>query len=90
LIVGLAASVGHLLLAMALKKTHASIVTPFLYAQLPFTVIAGWLLFSRVPDAWSFAGMGLIALCGLANAWLSLRGASRLSATAASATASAV
>lgn len=73
LIVGLAASAGHLLLAIALKKTQASIVTPFLYAQLPFAVLAGWLLFKRVPDAWSYFGMALIALCGLANAWLSLR-----------------
>lgn len=72
LIVGMAASTGHLLIAMALKKTHASIITPFLYAQLPFAVLGGWLLFNRVPDAWSVIGMGLIALCGLANAWVSL------------------
>ncbi len=73
LIVGLAASTGHLLIAMALKKANASVITPFLYAQLAFAVLGGWLLFGRVPDGWSFCGMGLIALCGIANAWLSVR-----------------
>jgi drug/metabolite transporter (DMT)-like permease len=73
LIVGLAASTGHLLLAMALKKANASVITPFIYTQLPFAVFAGWLLFGRVPEAWSFLGMALIALCGIANAWLSMR-----------------
>ncbi len=82
LIFGLAASAGHLLFSMALKKTQASIVTPFLYAQLPFAVIAGWLLFGRVPDAWSYCGMALIALCGLANAWLVLRNNSDSTAVA--------
>jgi drug/metabolite transporter (DMT)-like permease len=73
LIVGLAASTGHLLFAMALKKAKASVVTPFVYTQLPFAVFAGWLLFGRVPDSWSFMGMALIALCGIVNAWLSMR-----------------
>jgi drug/metabolite transporter (DMT)-like permease len=73
LIVGLAASTGHLLLVMALKKTHASIVTPFIYTQLGFAVMGGWLIFSRVPDGWSFMGMAVIAVCGIINAWLSLR-----------------
>jgi drug/metabolite transporter (DMT)-like permease len=73
LIVGLAASTGHLLLVMALKKTHASVVTPFIYTQLGFAVIGGWLMFGRVPDGWSFFGMAVIALCGIANAWISLR-----------------
>ena len=73
LIVGLAASTGHLLLVMALKKTHASIITPFIYTQLGFAVIGGWLMFGRVPDGWSFLGMAVIAACGIINAWVSLR-----------------
>jgi drug/metabolite transporter (DMT)-like permease len=73
LIVGLAASTGHLLLVMALKKTHASVVTPFIYTQLGFAVMGGWLIFGRVPDGWSFLGMAVIAACGIINAWISLR-----------------
>jgi drug/metabolite transporter (DMT)-like permease len=72
-IVGLAASTGHLLFVMALKKANASVISPFLYTQLVFAVIGGWLMFGRVPDGWSFLGMAVIALCGIANAFLSMR-----------------
>jgi drug/metabolite transporter (DMT)-like permease len=71
-VVGLAASTGHLLLVMAMKRAHASVITPFLYAQLGFAVVGGWLVFGRVPDGWSFFGMGMIALCGVLNAWFLL------------------
>ena len=84
LIVGLAASTGHLLLVMALKKTHASIITPFIYTQLGFAVMGGWLIFSRVPDSWSFLGMAVIAACGIINAWISLRNNRALLTSAAS------
>ena len=73
LIVGLAASTGHLLLVMALKKANASVITPFIYTQLGFAVMGGWLMFGRVPDGWSLAGMAVIAVCGIVNAWLSMR-----------------
>jgi drug/metabolite transporter (DMT)-like permease len=32
----------------------------------------GWVVFGHVPDGWSILGMGLIALCGAAGAWLTL------------------
>ncbi len=80
-IVGLAASTGHLLLVMSLKKAHASVVTPFLYTQLGFAVIGGWLMFGRVPDGWSFLGIAVIAACGIINAWISLRNNRALLAT---------
>ena len=71
-VVGLAASTGHLLLVMALKRANASVITPFLYMQLGFAVIGGWWVFGRVPDGWSFFGMSMIALCGVLNAWFTL------------------
>jgi drug/metabolite transporter (DMT)-like permease len=72
-LLGLAASFGHFMLLLALKRANASVISPYLYSQLGFAVIAGWLVFSRVPDAWAFLGMALIAACGIANAWLTLR-----------------
>jgi drug/metabolite transporter (DMT)-like permease len=80
-IVGLAASTGHLLLAMALKKTNASVVTPFIYTQLGFAVLGGWLIFGRVPDGWSFFGMAVIATCGILNAWFTLGKRTHISGT---------
>jgi drug/metabolite transporter (DMT)-like permease len=72
-LVGVAASFGHWMLLLALKHANASVISPYLYSQLGFAVIAGWLVFGRVPDLWSFLGMALIAACGIANAWLSMQ-----------------
>jgi drug/metabolite transporter (DMT)-like permease len=73
LLMGLAASFGHLMLLLALRRANASVISPYLYTQLAFAVIAGWLVFGRVPDAWSYIGMALIAACGIANALLTRR-----------------
>ena len=70
---GLAATVGHLLLILAYTRTTAATLTPFFYAQIGFAMLGGWLVFSHVPDGWSLVGIGLIALCGALGAWLTAR-----------------
>jgi drug/metabolite transporter (DMT)-like permease len=35
--------------------------------------LGGWLVFGRAPDAYSWLGMALVAICGVINAWLTLR-----------------
>ena len=72
-IVGFAASTGHLLLNLAFKRVNASVATPYLYSQMGFAALGGWLIFGRVPDAFSWLGMGLVAVCGVLNAWLMMR-----------------
>ena len=72
-LMGAAASVGHFLLILAYKQAPAATLTPYLYAQIGFATLGGWLVFSYVPDRWALAGMLLIALCGAASAWLSAR-----------------
>jgi drug/metabolite transporter (DMT)-like permease len=72
-IVGFAASTGHLLLNMAFKRVNASVATPYLYTQMGFAAFGGWLVFGRVPDAFSWLGMALVAMCGIANAWILMR-----------------
>ncbi|MEO6895052.1 MAG: EamA/RhaT family transporter, partial [Caldimonas sp.] len=54
-------------------RAPASTLTPYLYAQIGFAMLAGWLVYSRLPDAVSLAGMALIAVCGAAGAWLTVR-----------------
>jgi drug/metabolite transporter (DMT)-like permease len=73
LIVGFAASTGHLLLNLAFKRVSASVATPYLYSQMGFAALGGWLVFGRAPDVYSWLGMALVAGCGVANAWLSMR-----------------
>jgi drug/metabolite transporter (DMT)-like permease len=70
---GLAATVGHFMLILAFQRAPASTVTPYLYSQIAFAMLGGWLVFAHVPDAWSFLGIGMIAVCGAAGAWLTVR-----------------
>jgi drug/metabolite transporter (DMT)-like permease len=46
---------------------------PYLYAQIGFAMLGGWLVFSHVPDGLSLLGMAMIAGCGGAGAWLTVR-----------------
>jgi drug/metabolite transporter (DMT)-like permease len=72
-LMGLMATVGHFLLILAYQRAPASTLTPYLYAQIAFAMVGGWLVFSHVPDATSLLGMALIAVCGAAGAWLTVR-----------------
>jgi drug/metabolite transporter (DMT)-like permease len=70
---GFAATVGHFLLILAYQRAPASTLTPYLYAQIAFAMLGGWLVFSHVPDGWSVTGIAMIAFCGAAGAWLTVR-----------------
>ena len=72
-LMGFMGTVGHFLLILAYQRAPASTLTPYLYAQIAFAMLGGWLLFSHVPDAVSLAGMALIAVCGATGAWLTVR-----------------
>ncbi len=70
---GLMATVGHFFLILAYQRAPAATLTPFLYTQIAFAMLGGWLVFAHVPDGWSLAGMALIAACGAGGAWLTVR-----------------
>lgn len=72
-IMGLMGAVGHFMMILAYGRAPASTLTPFLYAQIGFAMLGGWLLFSHVPDRWSLLGIGMIALCGAVGAWLAVK-----------------
>ena len=73
MLMGLMGTVGHFLLILAYQRAPASTLTPYLYVQIGFAMLGGWVVFSHVPDGWSIAGMALIALCGAAGAWAAVR-----------------
>ena len=73
LFMGLMATVGHFLLILGYQRAPASTLTPYLYGQIAFAMLGGWLVFSHVPDGWALTGMAMIAVCGAAGAWLTLR-----------------
>jgi drug/metabolite transporter (DMT)-like permease len=72
-LMGLMATVGHFMMILAYARAPVATLTPFLYAQIGFAMLGGWLAFSHVPDDWALLGMALIALCGAAGAWLTVR-----------------
>jgi drug/metabolite transporter (DMT)-like permease len=72
-LMGFMGTVGHFILILAYQRTPASTLTPYLYAQIGFAMLAGWLVYAQVPDVFSLIGIGLIAVCGAAGAWLTVK-----------------
>jgi drug/metabolite transporter (DMT)-like permease len=70
---GVMATVGHFMLILAYQRAPAATLTPYLYAQIAFAMLAGWLFFNHVPDRWSMVGIVMIAVCGAGGAWLTVR-----------------
>jgi drug/metabolite transporter (DMT)-like permease len=75
---GLLATVGHFLLILAYQRAPAATLTPYLYSQIAFAMLGGWLVFSHVPDGWSIVGIAAIAVCGAGGAWLTVRESRRV------------
>lgn len=73
ILIGIVSSSGHALLIMAYTRAPVAMLTPYLYMQIGFAMIGGWLVFSHVPDGWSVAGIAIIAMCGAAGTWVAAR-----------------
>ncbi len=61
-LMGFMGTVGHFMLILAYQRAPASTLTPYLYAQIAFAMLGG-----------SLIGMAMIAVCGAAGAWLTVR-----------------
>lgn len=85
-VVGAAGTFGHWLLILAFRAAPASVLTPYLYAQIAFATLGGWVVFRHAPDALAWAGIAVIVGCGVASALLSVREARRLGTLAQAAT----
>ena len=72
-LMGVMATLGHFFLILAYGRAPAATLTPYMYAQIGFAVLGGWVVFSHIPDQWTLTGMALVALCGALGAWLTLR-----------------
>lgn len=72
-LIGLMGTVGHFLLILAFARAPASTLTPFLYTQIAFAMLAGWWVFDHVPGNTELAGIALIVLCGASAAWIAAR-----------------
>ena len=56
---------GHYFVILAHRLAPASVIAPFLYAQLISMTAAGYLVFADIPDAWTIAGAAVVIASGL-------------------------
>jgi drug/metabolite transporter (DMT)-like permease len=64
LLVGAAMTLGHFLFTAAYRLAPAPLLAPVNYVHLIWAGGLGWLVFSHIPDAWTIAGIALVAAAG--------------------------
>lgn len=62
---GLFGGGGHWLLIRAHKTASAPTLAPFMYTQIIWMVLLGWLVFADIPTLWTLLGAGIIIASGL-------------------------
>jgi len=60
-VLGMLASLAHILLTRSYTKADASAIMPFDYARLPFVAAIAYFAFGEVPGIWTWVGAGVIA-----------------------------
>jgi drug/metabolite transporter (DMT)-like permease len=62
---GALGGLGHLILIRALTIAPASLLAPFVYTQIAWALLLGYLVFGDVPDVWMLLGGAVIVASGL-------------------------
>jgi drug/metabolite transporter (DMT)-like permease len=65
LMVGAMGGLGHYFLIAGHRRAPASLLAPFMYSQIAWAMILGYLVFGDVPNAWTLAGAALAVGSGL-------------------------
>jgi drug/metabolite transporter (DMT)-like permease len=73
LLIAVMATIGHGALIFGYARAPVAVLTPYLYAQIPFAVIGGWLVFGHGLDGWSVVGIAIIAMSGVLGTWVAAR-----------------
>jgi len=77
MVLGFLGTFGHLMLIRAYNRASAVTLAPFMYTQIAFATLAGWLVLRHMPDRFAWAGIAVIAASGVGNALQSAREATR-------------
>jgi drug/metabolite transporter (DMT)-like permease len=73
-VAGLCGGLGHYFVAQAHRYATAATLGPFLYQQILYMTLLGWLVFAQVPDALVIAGAAVVVASGLYLLWVEVRG----------------
>ena len=65
IVMGIFASLGHYLLIVGHRLAPASVLSPFIYTQLVWTIALGYFVFGDVPNHWTMAGAAIVIASGL-------------------------
>ena len=62
---GIFGGLGHVMVVQAHRYASAAVLGPFLYQQIIYMSLAGWLVFGHVPDAAVIVGAVIVVASGL-------------------------
>jgi drug/metabolite transporter (DMT)-like permease len=65
IVVGACGAFGHWLLILAHARAPAPVLSPFIYTQIVWMIVLGFLLFGDLPDGWTLAGSAIVIASGL-------------------------
>ena len=74
---GLCGGLGHTASALAHRYASAAVLGPFLYQQIIYLVLGGWLVFGQVPDSAVVLGAIIVVMSGLYLLWREMRAQQR-------------
>lgn len=66
---GFFGGIGHYCVARAMTYAPANFIAPFNYTQMIGSVIVGYLMFSEIPDIYTWVGSAVIIAAGLMVGW---------------------
>lgn len=69
LLIGVIATVGHMMIVIALTKAPASTLAPFQYVEIIVATVLGLLVFAEFPDLLQWCGIIIIIGSGLYTFW---------------------
>ena len=58
--VGIIATAGHLLIAMAYEQAEASLLAPLGFTEIVMATLLGWWFFGDLPDRWTVLGVAVL------------------------------
>jgi drug/metabolite transporter (DMT)-like permease len=56
---------GHYMLILAHQRAPANVLSPFIYTQIVWMTLLGWLMFGDMPDGWTLIGATVVIASGL-------------------------
>lgn len=65
LLIGLGGAGGHWMLIQAQRRADSPVLAPFLYTQVIWMTLSGYLVFGDVPDRWTVIGGAIVVASGL-------------------------